>query len=131
LLADDVLDVVGAVARGELAKLPALQLQPGSALAVVAAARGYPSTPEKGRAIAGLEGPDDRGDALVFHAGTARDGDRIVTAGGRVLAVTGRGATLAEARDAAYRTLESIRFDGMFFRRDIGSRAAAHLEEAR
>ncbi len=130
LLADDVLDVLGAVARGELATLPRLRIDRGAALTVVAAARGYPSAPEKGQTIQGIDPPDDRGDAIVFHAGTLRQGDRIVTAGGRVLAVTGRGATLSEARDAAYRTLEGIRFDGMFFRRDIGSRAASHLQEA-
>lgn len=94
----------------------------------MAASRGYPAAPEKGRIIEGLEPPDDRGDAIIFHAGTALSGKGVVTAGGRVLSVTGRGATLAEAREAAYRTLGTVRFDGMFFRRDIGARASSFQE---
>jgi phosphoribosylamine--glycine ligase len=130
LLADDALEVLAAVARGELAALPALQCRAGSALTVVAAARGYPGLPEKGQVITGIDDPDDRGDAIVFHAGTAQVGNQVVTAGGRVLAVTGLGATLPEARAAAYRALDGIHFEGMFFRRDIGGRASARLQEA-
>lgn len=130
LIEDDVLEVLAAVARGELASLPPLRTSRRAALTVVAASRGYPASVEKDQRIEGLESPDDRGDAVVFHAGTSLRGPDVVTSGGRVLAVTGLGATLAEARDAAYRTLATIRFEGMFFRRDIGARASS-LQEAR
>ncbi|MFN8178280.1 MAG: phosphoribosylamine--glycine ligase [bacterium] len=128
LLEDDALEVLAATARGELGSSPTLKTSRGAALTVVAASRGYPAAPEKGRIIEGLEPPDDRGDAIIFHAGTALSGKGVVTAGGRVLSVTGRGATLAEAREAAYRTLGTVRFDGMFFRRDIGARASSFQE---
>ena len=59
----------------------------------------------------------------MFHCGTKSDGDRVVTSGGRVLSVTGLGATLREAVDAAYASVGKISFDGMFFRRDIAHRA--------
>ncbi len=63
--------------------------------------------------------------ALVFHAGTARHGERLVTNGGRILGVTGVGPTLAEARERAYAGCERIRFDGMQYRRDIALAATA------
>jgi phosphoribosylamine--glycine ligase len=75
--------------------------------------------------IHGLEGDDDRGRAVVFHAGTRRAGDGVVTGGGRVLAVTGRGAALADARDPAYAPLVPIGFDGLFHRNDLGARGRA------
>jgi phosphoribosylamine--glycine ligase len=130
LLGEDFLEALAATARGELARRGEMLAVRGAALAVVAAARGYPQAAETGRVVAGVDVPDDRGDAIVFHAGTARRGADVVSAGGRVLAVAGRGASLPAARDAAYRTLDTIRFDGMFFRRDIGARALAGVQEA-
>jgi phosphoribosylamine--glycine ligase len=121
----DLLESFAACARGELAGAPALRTRPGAALTVVAAAAGYPEGYARGMPIHGLEGDDDRGDAVVFHAGTRRAGDGVVTAGGRVLAVTGRGATLAEAKDTAYAALGTIGFEGMFHRNDIGARGLA------
>jgi phosphoribosylamine--glycine ligase len=124
LVEGDLLAVFAACARGELESAPPLAVSPGAALTVVAAAGGYPGEYATGHPILGLEGSDDRGRAIVFHAGTRQGPDGgIVTAGGRVLGVTGRGATLPEARDAAYETLGSIRFEGMFHRKDIGARA--------
>ena len=94
---------------------------PEAAATVICASGGYPGSYEKGKAIAGLaDNP-----ALVFHCGTKRveaDG-AVVTSGGRVLSVTGRGATLREAVDRAYDGVSRISFDGMFFRRDIAHRA--------
>jgi phosphoribosylamine--glycine ligase len=87
---------------------------------VVLASRGYPETSSSGDPIAGLaevEGAD------VFHAGTAERGGEIVTAGGRVLSVTGLGATPGDARDRAYAAAERIRFDGRQLRTDIALRA--------
>ena len=92
------------------------------AATVIVASGGYPGAYEKGKAIAGLGDAAESG-AIVFHCGTRRDGDSVVTAGGRVLSVTGLGATLREAVDRAYAGVSKISFDGMFFRRDIAHRA--------
>ncbi|MBR1921526.1 MAG: phosphoribosylamine--glycine ligase [Kiritimatiellae bacterium] len=93
-----------------------------AAATVIVSSAGYPGAYEKGKAIAGL-GADD-GDATVFHCGTGRDSTgQVVTAGGRVLSVTGEGATLREAVDRAYARIGGISFDGMYYRRDIAHRA--------
>jgi phosphoribosylamine--glycine ligase len=80
-----------------------------------------------GLPIAGLDAAGRLDDVLVFHAGTARRGDEIVTAGGRVLTVVGRGATYADAISRAYAGVASISFDGMHYRRDIGRKALAKV----
>jgi phosphoribosylamine--glycine ligase len=92
----------------------------GAALAVVMAAEGYPQKPTTGDAIDGL---DDVTTARVYHAGTRRDGERVVTSGGRVLAVTATGPTLAVAHANAYAGVARVRFRGEHHRTDIGSRA--------
>jgi phosphoribosylamine--glycine ligase len=100
-------------------------LMPGTDryVGVVIASRGYPDGSESGRVIAGLDDASAEAGALVFHAGTAFDGGRVVTAGGRVLTVVGRGATYANAMETAYRAVQRISFDGMQYRRDIGRKA--------
>ena len=90
-----------------------------AAATVIMASGGYPGGYEKGKKITGLDGNP----ALVFHCGTKSAGSDVVTSGGRVLSVTGLGATLREAVDAAYAGVGKISFDGMFFRRDIAHRA--------
>jgi phosphoribosylamine--glycine ligase len=90
---------------------------------VVLASAGYPESSDPGRVISGLEAAAGVRGALVFHAGTAEREGRIVTAGGRVLTIVGRGATHREAIGIAYEAAEKIRFDGMQFRRDIGRKA--------
>ncbi len=92
-----------------------------SALAVVLAAHGYPDDPRKGDAIEAL--PKNSAQCHVFHAGTAFDGGKLVTQGGRVLCVTALGDSLRIARTLAYEIADSIRFDGMRYRKDIGHRA--------
>jgi phosphoribosylamine--glycine ligase len=92
-----------------------------SAMTVVMAAKGYPGTPEKGCAIAGIDKADASG-AKVFQAGTAREDGTLVASGGRVLNVTATGSTLQEARDAAYKAIGEIDFANGFFRSDIGWR---------
>ena len=92
-----------------------------SALGVVLAARGYPDEPRKGDEITVLPGATE--DCRVFHAGTKLDGERCVTNGGRVLCVTALGDSLKMARSRAYAMADTIRFDGMQLRRDIGHRA--------
>jgi phosphoribosylamine--glycine ligase len=93
------------------------------ALCVVLAAHGYPGTPRTGDVIEGVQAAESVPGVRVYHAGTARRDGELVTAGGRVLGITGRGASLADARAAAYRAAELVRFDGMQLRRDIGARA--------
>ena len=85
---------------------------------------GYPGPYDVGDPIRGLDRLDPRS-AIVFHAGTATHGQDIVTAGGRVLGITGRGNSLAEAQAAAYRTAKQIAFKGCHYRHDIAYRALA------
>ena len=98
-----------------------MRLSGDSALTVVMAAKGYPGPPETGGRISGLEAAASER-VRIFQAGTALAGGKLVAAGGRVLAVTARGATLLEARDSAYAAIGRIRFPGGFCRSDIGWR---------
>ena len=91
------------------------------ALGVVMAAAGYPAAPRKGDAIAGL--PPEAPDLMVFHAGTAREAGQLRASGGRVLCVTALGESVRLAQQRAYEGVQSIRFDGAQWRRDIGHRA--------
>ena len=103
-----------------------LRWLPTQALTVVMAAQGYPGAYETGSEIRGLEALAGDPDLLLFHAGTRRDGQgRLLAAGGRVLNVTGLGATLAAARDRAYAAVDRIDWPQGFCRRDIGWRALA------
>ena len=97
-----------------------------TALTVIYAAKGYPGTPEKGSEIKNLEQASQQPDSLIFHAGTARTPDgRIVANGGRVLAVTGFGSTVTEAKARATAALDVIDWPGGFHRTDIGWREIA------
>ena len=91
------------------------------AATVIVASTGYPGSYEKGKVISGVG--EGGGDALVFHCGTKEADGKVVTSGGRVLSVTGIGATLREAVDRAYARIGALSFDGMFFRKDIAHRA--------
>jgi phosphoribosylamine--glycine ligase len=94
---------------------------------VVLASAGYPERTDNGRVISGLEAAATEPHALVFHAGTRQADDAVVTSGGRVLTVVGRGPSHREAIDAAYRALGHIHFEGMQYRTDIGQKALAAL----
>lgn len=118
LLETDLLDVLLACTGGRLDQLE-VRWKPQSCATVVASSPGYPGSYPKGLPIDGAEGID-RADVFVFHAGTARSEDQLVTAGGRVLAVSALGETLTEALRRAYEALGGIHFDGMHYRRDIG-----------
>jgi phosphoribosylamine--glycine ligase len=120
----DLLDLLCAVARGRLAEAAPVEMADEAALTVVMAANGYPGTPDTGGTIAGLEAATS-GQVRVFQAGTALKDGELVAAGGRVLGVTARGATVAEARDAAYEAVDRIDFPTGFCRRDIGWREIA------
>ena len=114
-----------AAATGTLADVPPPAWRPGAAVAVVMAGAGYPETSSSGDVIVGAETLDVETDVHVLHAGTARDADgRLVTAGGRVLAVTAVGADIADARAKAYEGVASISFPGAQWRRDIAAAAA-------
>jgi phosphoribosylamine--glycine ligase len=94
-----------------------------AAVCVVLASGGYPGAYPTGLPISGLEEAGREEGVVVFHAGTAERDGRIVTAGGRVLGVTARGATIRLAIDRSYRAAAKISFEGMHYRRDIGHRA--------
>jgi phosphoribosylamine--glycine ligase len=110
-------------ATGELGEVDPPVFRQGSAVAVVLASAGYPESSSKGDVITGLDAAEAIEGVHVIHAGTARSGDDLVTAGGRVLAVVGTGADVAAAREAAYAGVGEIAFDGAQHRTDI---AAGH-----
>jgi phosphoribosylamine--glycine ligase len=119
----DLLPLLEGAARGRLE--PAAAPTSGAAVCVVLASAGYPRAVESGKRIAGLAAAEADPDVVVFHAGTKRAGEGFVTAGGRVLGVTARGASLAVARERAYAAADRIAFEGMQLRRDIAARALA------
>jgi len=125
-LEDDLLALMRATARGELAAAPLPVFSDDAALVVVVAAKGYPGTPAKGGAIAGL----DAAGTTIFQAGTALADGRLVASGGRVLGVTARGADVAEAQAAAYKAVDALDFPDGFCRRDIGWREIARTGKA-
>ena len=119
----DLLSALAAAAGG-ISRGSSSAVADEAAVTVVLAAGGYPDRSDAGTPIEGIEEAEATG-ATVFHAGTALHGERLVTNGGRILGVTGTGATVAEARESAYAGCERIRFDGMQYRRDIALDAAA------
>jgi phosphoribosylamine--glycine ligase len=120
-LKDDILVLMRAAADGQLGHI-SVRWRDEAALTVVMAAKGYPASPEKGAPVSGIEEAEAEG-ALVFHAGTTEKDGKLVASGGRVLDVTGLGATVAEAQRKAYAAVDRIGFPGGFCRRDIGWRA--------
>jgi phosphoribosylamine--glycine ligase len=121
-LKSDLLAAMLATAGGVLDSFD-LQWSDDAALTVVFAAEGYPGTPKKGTEIRGLEAARAIEGVEIFHAGTKAVDGRIVADGGRVLAVTARGRTVADAQARAYQAIDRIDWPGGFFRRDIGWRA--------
>jgi phosphoribosylamine--glycine ligase len=122
LLETPLAGLLHAAATGALAEHPPLRWRDGSAVTVVVASSGYPTAPRSGDPIEGL---DEVAGAVALHAGTAYDDDqRLVTNGGRVLAVTAVGPDLSSARESAYRAVAVIRIDGAHYRTDIARRAA-------
>ncbi len=120
-LGAQALDLMQACAEGRLAEAR-VNWADDHAITVVMAARGYPGAYEKGSRIGGLEALPEDSMNMVFHAGTARVGGRVVASGGRVLNVTARGDSLREARDRAYAMADAIDWPEGFMRRDIGWR---------
>ena len=120
-LSSDLAEVLAACAAGRLASTPAPRWDERSAVTVVLASGGYPAEYQTGKPISGLDEAAAMDGALVFHAGTRLDGDQVVTAGGRVLAVTGLADTVGQAREIAYAAADRIDFDGMQRRDDIAA----------
>ena len=121
LLDSDLVAIMCACADGTLADVP-IRWKEGAAVCVVLASGGYPGHYEKGQEIHGLADAEAMG-ALVFHAGTAMKDGKLVTNGGRVLGVVGRGADISSAVDAAYAAAAKISFKDAYYRKDIAHRA--------
>lgn len=111
---NDLVELLIAAAKGEL-RGKEIETDPSYAVTVSLVAGGYPGNYGKGAVIKGHDQPN------IFHAGTRRGGDSVVTDGGRVLSVTGKGSTLAEARKNAYQSISAVSWDGLYFRKDIGA----------
>jgi len=118
----DLVDALEACVDGRLDSLP-LRWTPGASACVVASSAGYPGSYKTGIPITGLEAAGRIPGVQVFHAGTSLQDGQIVTSGGRVLGVTAAAETLEQALTRAYDALAEIRFEGMYYRRDIGHRA--------
>jgi phosphoribosylamine--glycine ligase len=123
-LRTDLLDLIEAVVDERLDTFEGrLEWDPRPAVCVVMASGGYPGHYEKGLPIKGLAEAAELQDVKVFHAGTRRDGERVLTDGGRVLSVTALGDTLADAKRRAYEAVARIDFPAAFYRRDIADKA--------
>ena len=121
-LQSDLFEVMVAVVEGRLHKIQ-LQWDPRPAMCVVATSKGYPGKYPTGLPITGIEKADAMPDVKVFHSGTKSAEGKVVTDGGRVLAVTALGSTIREAQKRAYEAIAHVQFDGMHYRRDIGRQA--------
>jgi phosphoribosylamine--glycine ligase len=117
-LKSDLVDLLEATIDGRLETV-AIEWDSRIAVTVVMASGGYPEKYETGKTINGLDSLGDLGDVHVFHAGTRRENERVVTSGGRVLAVTALGETVEQARARAYEAVARIDFEGAHYRRDI------------
>ncbi|NOY76234.1 MAG: phosphoribosylamine--glycine ligase, partial [Calditrichaeota bacterium] len=118
LIQSDLLDLMMATLDGSLHQSP-LKIHEKSAVCVIMASEGYPGSYEKGKEITGLD-QDFGENTLIFHAGTRRKNGKLVTNGGRVLGVTHLADSLKEAMEGAYNAVQSIHFEGAYYRKDIG-----------
>jgi phosphoribosylamine--glycine ligase len=128
-LESDLIDLLWCTARGKLSEAEPARFADEAALTVVMAANGYPGTPERGGAIGPI--PAEEPSLKVFHAGTALKDGQLVASGGRVLNVTARAATVAEAAAKAYAAVDSIEYPAGFCRRDIGWREMERVQGPR
>ena len=129
-LKNDLVDVIEAVLEERLHEI-VLDIDPRPTVCVVMSSGGYPGSYEKGKVITGLASAAKQESVVVFHAGTAIQKGKTVTAGGRVLGITALGNDLEEAIIRAYETVSLIKWPGCHYRRDIGAKAAKHLKSAR
>ena len=124
MLKTDLLDIMEAIEEQRLSDLD-IHWKRGACACVILASGGYPEKYETGKEITGLNEKGQLEHAAVYHAGTKLDGERLLTAGGRVLGITASGDTLKAALDAAYAAASQVQFEKMHYRRDIGQRALA------
>jgi len=125
-LKSDFLDLLEATVEGRLDDVAPPEWDPRPAVCVVMASEGYPGHYERGQPIRGLDEAAKLPDVKVFHAGTARRDDQVVTDGGRVLGVTALGSSISAAKLQAYTAVKSIRFSGAWCRKDISDRALGY-----
>lgn len=125
-LNSDLVDLMLACIDGTLDQ-QTMDIDPRATVCVVMAAGGYPGSYPKGKVIKGLESAAKMRDVMVFHAGTAKKGKDIATSGGRVLGVTALGDSVEKAIDKAYKAVDKITWDKVFFRKDIGQKALVRL----
>lgn len=118
----DIVPIIQACINGNLDKVQ-IECTEDPAVCVVMASGGYPGKYEKGKVINGLKEAESIENVIVFHAGTAKDGNNIVTSGGRVLGVTALGKSIKDAIELAYKAVNKISFDNAYYRKDIGYRA--------
>lgn len=128
LLKSDLAELLLSTSLGELSGID-LQWEDGYACDVVVSSGGYPGKYEKGKVIVGIERVENNPDSFVFHAGTKKLNNKIVTSGGRVLNIVGKGKTLREAIDKAYENVRFIKFENMHYRNDIGFKGLRRLEK--
>jgi phosphoribosylamine--glycine ligase len=112
----DLFDLIEGVAKGDLAKRQ-IEIDERFVTTVMLVSGGYPGIYEKGKSIHGLNNIND---SVIFHAGTRKENDNVVTSGGRVLAVSSWGSSMKKALAASYRNAESLNFEGRYYRTDIG-----------
>lgn len=124
-ISSDIVDLFDGIANGTLHE-KSVEIDDRTAVTVVCVAGGYPDAPRKGDPIEGVQNSTD---SMIFHAGTTIKAGELVTNGGRVLAVTSMGNTIAEAADKSYRTIESIQYSGKYCRSDIGRDLIALAEQ--
>lgn len=137
-LKSDLVEIMLASCAGKLSKFKTLAWDKRACVCVVCAAGGYPGNYAQGQEISGLEEAAKLPDVVVFHAGTlrlrsgqAKNGFKYSTCGGRVLGVTGLGSTIQEAIKRAYQAVDKIKFEGIYYRQDIGEKAVTLLKEAK
>jgi phosphoribosylamine--glycine ligase len=122
MLQSDLVDVIEALLAGELNKIN-IGWNDGASVCVVLASHGYPGEYRKGEIISGLDNLPEN--VVAFHSGTALKGNRVVTAGGRVIGITAMAASIPEAIELAYQGVSKVHFNGMHYRKDIGKKALA------
>ena len=130
LLKTDLADLFISIVDGNLEVMDDLEWEPGAAACVILASRGYPQKTETGKRIFGLRNYSDK-KCFLYHAGTRREGKSWLTAGGRVIGVTGIDKDLRSALNRAYEVVENIKFDGMTYRSDIGFKANMQWKKSR
>ena len=123
---NDIVELMLASIEGRIGEIN-LQWDERDCVCVVMSSGGYPAKYEKGIEITGISTAQEKHGAIVFHAGTKKDGDKLVTCGGRVLGVTSLGNSIENAIEKAYTAVETIKFDHCFFRRDIGAKAMSKV----